>query len=100
MGQYDSNQCSGGIYLVVTAADVDQLRVKDPQKLAFVTQTTLSMDDTAKVISDRKLLIISRIMAIPVVAFAIFLAIVIFDFFKSFTLVLSTRIQPGYSNWV
>ena len=32
--------------------------------------------DAAKVISDRKLLIISRIMAIPVVAFAIFLAIV------------------------
>jgi 4-hydroxy-3-methylbut-2-enyl diphosphate reductase len=49
MGQYDSSQ-GGTIYLVEDEADVAALQVRDPQKLAFVTQTTLSMDDTAKVI--------------------------------------------------
>lgn len=49
MGQYDSSR-GGKIYLVETPADVDQLVVSAPNKLAFVTQTTLSMDDTARVI--------------------------------------------------
>ncbi len=49
MGQYDGSQ-GGAIYLVEDEADVAALQVRDPQKLAFVTQTTLSMDDTAKVI--------------------------------------------------
>lgn len=49
MGQYDSGN-GGGIYLVVTPEDVEKLEIKDPDKFAFVTQTTLSMDDTAKVI--------------------------------------------------
>ena len=40
----------GGMYLVEGPQDVDKLRVKDPEHLAFVTQTTLSMDDTAEVI--------------------------------------------------
>ncbi|MCW8908723.1 MAG: 4-hydroxy-3-methylbut-2-enyl diphosphate reductase, partial [Sedimenticola sp.] len=44
----------GGIYLVVTADDVADLQIKDPNNLAFVTQTTLSMDDTAKVIEALK----------------------------------------------
>jgi 4-hydroxy-3-methylbut-2-enyl diphosphate reductase len=50
MGQFDADRSLGGIYLVVTAADVGELRVKNPEELAFVTQTTLSMDDTHKVI--------------------------------------------------
>ena len=49
MGQYDA--CNGGaIYLVEDEVDVASLQVRDPQNLAFVTQTTLSMDDTSKVI--------------------------------------------------
>lgn len=49
MGQYDK-AAGGEIYLVESAADVSQLQVKNPDKLAYVTQTTLSMDDTSKVI--------------------------------------------------
>lgn len=49
MGQYESSG-KGGIYLVECADDVKNLNVKDLQNLRFVTQTTLSMDDTAKVI--------------------------------------------------
>jgi 4-hydroxy-3-methylbut-2-enyl diphosphate reductase len=49
MGQYDYSQ-GGNIYLVEDESDVAKLEVKDPSRLAFVTQTTLSMDDTAKVI--------------------------------------------------
>ncbi len=46
LGQADS-----GMYLVETVADVAHLQVRDPNRLAFVTQTTLSMDDTAKIIA-------------------------------------------------
>lgn len=49
MGQYNS-ATGGGIYLVEDEADVARLQVKNPNKLSYVTQTTLSMDDTAKVI--------------------------------------------------
>lgn len=49
MGQYDARN-GGAIYLVEDEADVDALVVNDPEALAYVTQTTLSMDDTAKVI--------------------------------------------------
>jgi 4-hydroxy-3-methylbut-2-enyl diphosphate reductase len=42
-------QADGGMYLVETAEDVEQLHVRDPGKLAFVTQTTLSVDDAAVV---------------------------------------------------
>lgn len=49
MGQYDASN-GGKIYLVENEADVAQLQVEDPSHLAYVTQTTLSMDDTAKVI--------------------------------------------------
>jgi 4-hydroxy-3-methylbut-2-enyl diphosphate reductase len=49
MGQYNSSN-GGVIYLVEDEADVDALIVQDPENLAYVTQTTLSMDDTAKVI--------------------------------------------------
>jgi 4-hydroxy-3-methylbut-2-enyl diphosphate reductase len=49
MGRYDASH-GGAIYLVEDETDVETLQVKDPQSLAFVTQTTLSMDDTARVI--------------------------------------------------
>jgi 4-hydroxy-3-methylbut-2-enyl diphosphate reductase len=49
MGQYDTAM-GGAIYLVEDEADVETLQVHNPEKLAFVTQTTLSVDDTAKVI--------------------------------------------------
>lgn len=49
MGQYSTHN-GGAIYLVEDESDVDELVVKDPEHLAYVTQTTLSMDDTAKVI--------------------------------------------------
>ncbi|WP_341503063.1 4-hydroxy-3-methylbut-2-enyl diphosphate reductase [Gallaecimonas sp. GXIMD4217] len=48
MGQYDNPE--GGIYLVESPEDVASLKVKDPDNLCFVTQTTLSVDDTADVI--------------------------------------------------
>jgi 4-hydroxy-3-methylbut-2-enyl diphosphate reductase len=49
MGQYDPSN-GGAIYLVEDEDDVAQLQVNDPDHLAFVTQTTLSMDDTSRVI--------------------------------------------------
>ncbi len=49
MGRYDPSH-GGQIYLVEDEQDVAKLVVNDPSALAFVTQTTLSMDDTAKVI--------------------------------------------------
>ena len=49
MGQYDT-QYGGRIYLVEDEADVAKLIVNKPNELAFVTQTTLSVDDTARVI--------------------------------------------------
>jgi 4-hydroxy-3-methylbut-2-enyl diphosphate reductase len=49
MGQYDTSH-GGRIYLVETPDDVDRLQVRHPERLAFVTQTTLSVDDTAVVI--------------------------------------------------
>jgi len=49
MGQYDPSN-GGAIYLVEDEDDVAKLQVRDPDHLAFVTQTTLSMDDTSRVI--------------------------------------------------
>ncbi|MFN3593354.1 MAG: 4-hydroxy-3-methylbut-2-enyl diphosphate reductase [Thiobacillaceae bacterium] len=45
MGQVD-----GGIYLVESPEDVMQLEVSNPERLAYVTQTTLSVDDAARVV--------------------------------------------------
>lgn len=50
MGQVEGNPNEQGMYLVETPEDVAKLRVKNPEMLAFVTQTTLSMDDAALVI--------------------------------------------------
>jgi 4-hydroxy-3-methylbut-2-enyl diphosphate reductase len=44
-------QAEGGMYLVEDEADVAELEVRDPDSLAYVTQTTLSLDDTAKVVA-------------------------------------------------
>ena len=49
MGQYDK-RFGGDIYRVDSPEEVKLLEVKNPDKLSFVTQTTLSMDDTAVVI--------------------------------------------------
>ena len=49
MGQYDTSK-GGRMYLVEDEADVARLDVTDPDNLAFVTQTTLSVDDTARII--------------------------------------------------
>lgn len=46
MGQTD-----GGMYLVESVADVARLQVKNPERLAYVSQTTLSVDDTAEIVS-------------------------------------------------
>ena len=54
MGQYDRGQ-GGEIYLVENEADVRALPVRNPAALAFVTQTTLSIDDTRKVIDALRL---------------------------------------------
>ncbi|MFT4563860.1 MAG: 4-hydroxy-3-methylbut-2-enyl diphosphate reductase [Gammaproteobacteria bacterium] len=50
LGQYTVRDGRGGMYLVESVRDVWELEVKDPDFLAFVTQTTLSMDDTAEII--------------------------------------------------
>jgi 4-hydroxy-3-methylbut-2-enyl diphosphate reductase len=47
-------QVEAGMYLVETADDVEHLHVKDPDQLAYVTQTTLSVDDAADVIAALK----------------------------------------------
>lgn len=52
MGQYVNPE--GGIYLVESPSDVAGLVVKNPDNLAYVTQTTLSIDDTLAVISALK----------------------------------------------
>ncbi len=49
MGQYDRS-AGGEIYLVEDDDQAANLVVRDPDNLAYVTQTTLSMDDTARVI--------------------------------------------------
>ncbi|UZR29914.1 4-hydroxy-3-methylbut-2-enyl diphosphate reductase [Methylococcus mesophilus] len=52
MGQYDNP--AGGIYLVESPEDVEQLQVKNPDNVAYVTQTTLSIDDTGAVVEALK----------------------------------------------
>jgi len=49
MGQYDGT-AGGAIYLVENEEDVGRLQVRDPSRLAYVTQTTLSVDDTGRII--------------------------------------------------
>jgi 4-hydroxy-3-methylbut-2-enyl diphosphate reductase len=49
MGQYDSAN-GGAIYLIENLEQVASLAVRDPSALSYVTQTTLSVDDTATII--------------------------------------------------
>lgn len=49
MGQYDNP--AGGIYLVESVDDVQQLEVKNAKQLCYSSQTTLSVDDTSDVIA-------------------------------------------------
>jgi 4-hydroxy-3-methylbut-2-en-1-yl diphosphate reductase len=53
MGQFDTSN-GGRILLVETPEDVDTISVRDPSQLAFVTQTTLSVDDTQRVVDALK----------------------------------------------
>lgn len=50
MGQFDTS-FGGHIHLVETPEDVARLKICEPDKLAFVTQTTLSVDDTERVVN-------------------------------------------------
>lgn len=50
-----SAQAVGHIYLVESIADVDQLALTQPQRCAYVTQTTLSVDDTQAIIQALKI---------------------------------------------
>ncbi len=50
MGQCINSDNSSHIHLVVTVEDVEKLDLPDPEKVAYVTQTTLSIDDTEQVI--------------------------------------------------
>lgn len=49
MGQYDRS-AGGHIFLIENEKDIDKLNITNPDKLAFVTQTTLSVDDTSNII--------------------------------------------------
>jgi 4-hydroxy-3-methylbut-2-enyl diphosphate reductase len=50
MGRFDSS-FGGHIYLIQSVADVENFVARDPANLAFVTQTTLSMDDTTEIVA-------------------------------------------------
>jgi 4-hydroxy-3-methylbut-2-en-1-yl diphosphate reductase len=50
MGRFDAS-FGGRMHLVESAADVETLGVRDAKRLAFVTQTTLSVDDTAQIVA-------------------------------------------------
>ncbi|QLB12303.1 4-hydroxy-3-methylbut-2-enyl diphosphate reductase [Bisgaardia hudsonensis] len=52
MGQYDNTQ--GGIYLVEDVEDITNLALQDSEDITFMTQTTLSIDDTSDVIEALK----------------------------------------------
>ena len=50
MGRFDES-FGGRIHLVESVGDVQKLEIRDPERLAFVTQTTLSVDDTAEIVT-------------------------------------------------
>jgi 4-hydroxy-3-methylbut-2-en-1-yl diphosphate reductase len=50
LGRFDDSR-GGRMHLVQNIADVGALEIRDPGQLAFVTQTTLSMDDTAEIVA-------------------------------------------------
>src|SRR5690606_4060515 len=49
--QWDAGNCGGAhIQLIETVADAERVNVRNPELVAFVTQTTLSVDDTREII--------------------------------------------------
>jgi 4-hydroxy-3-methylbut-2-enyl diphosphate reductase len=50
MGRFDAS-FGGHIHLIESVKDAERLEVRDPSQLSFVTQTTLSVDDTAEIVS-------------------------------------------------
>ncbi len=50
MGRFDTS-FGGRMHLIESSADVERLQVRDPANLAFVTQTTLSVDDTTEIVA-------------------------------------------------
>ena len=50
MGRFDTAH-GGRMYLVGSAEEAERLDVREPEKVAFVTQTTLSVDDTAEIVA-------------------------------------------------
>ncbi|MCR4553337.1 MAG: 4-hydroxy-3-methylbut-2-enyl diphosphate reductase [Succinivibrionaceae bacterium] len=52
LGQYTNDD--KGIYLIERETDIDSLEVKDPSRLSYVTQTTLSIDESKKIIASLK----------------------------------------------
>jgi len=54
IGQWDSDKGSGAVYIVESVVDVRELQLSKNEKLAYVTQTTLSLDDTADIIAELK----------------------------------------------
>tara|TARA_Y100000590_G_scaffold92544_1_gene104622 strand:- start:7295 stop:8230 length:936 start_codon:yes stop_codon:yes gene_type:complete len=49
MGQFDSSN-GGNIYLVQSKEEAETIKIRDPENVSFVTQTTLSVDDTQEII--------------------------------------------------
>jgi 4-hydroxy-3-methylbut-2-enyl diphosphate reductase len=54
MGQIEKNSLTNQIHLVENIEDVNKLKVSNPNKLSYVSQTTLSIDDTKKIIDALK----------------------------------------------
>jgi len=54
IGQWDSEKGSGSVYIVESVGDIANLNFNSKHKLAYVSQTTLSLDDTAEVIAELK----------------------------------------------
>ena len=54
MGQIEKNSSTNQIHLVESIEDVNKLKVSNPNKLSYVSQTTLSIDDTKKIIGALK----------------------------------------------
>ncbi|MCX7554641.1 4-hydroxy-3-methylbut-2-enyl diphosphate reductase [Marinicella sp. S1101] len=52
LGQWDQLKGTGSIYLVDSVAEANAIEVNQPEKIAYVTQTTLSMDDTRDIINE------------------------------------------------
>ena len=55
IGQWDGSKGSGKVYIVESVIDVRELQLSKKEKLAYVTQTTLSLDDTADIIAELKI---------------------------------------------